>query len=445
METQEQPEQNLFELLKDCRELTSMPQVLAEVIRVAEKDDCGASDMADVILKDPALSARVLRIANSAYYGATREIGTVSQAVVTMGLRAVKALALSVGLYRLFDTQQGLVDRKRFWRHSLEVAIGAREIALACSYKPVEEAFVCGLIHDIGILVLEANFEERFRRIWRLVEAGESLTKLEEIHWGTNHGRVTKFLLDQWHLPKYIGEAVAVHHDDFVEGEALPQNRLGRIVSLANRISKFRTYQMPPLDGEDILRIDRLAESLGIGSRELAEIQERSLSLLIKEAEFLEIKIGAMVDLLKDANTLIYKQYLLVESVLRENRRMQAQIARDQVKQAALESLKTITATLSHYINNASATILGRAQLVELAISKGTVADNQKVAGDSMAIIIRSVETISLVLEELKKLSSFDTTHYHDDTDILDIEDRLKSQMTALNADKHRQTVPAAE
>ena len=438
MKRREKPEQDIFELLKDSKELTSLPQVLSEVVRITGNDDCGAADVADVILKDPALSARILRIANSAYYGSTREISTVSQAVITMGLRAVKALALSVGLYRLFDTAEGAVDRLRFWRHSLEVAIASREIALACSYKPVEEAFVCGLLHDIGILILEGNFEERFKRLWKLVESGESLTKLEEIHWGTNHARVAKFLLDQWRVPKYIGEAIAVHHDAFTEGEALPQNRLGRIVNLANRISKFRIYQTPPLNEEEIVQIEKLAESLGIGATEMAGLQDRIISQLIKEAEFLDIKIGSMVDLLKDANTLIYKQYILVESVLRENRLMQAQIARDQVKKAALESLKTITATLSHYINNASATILGRAQLVELAISKGTVADSQQVAGDSMAIIIKSVETISMVLEELKKLSSFDTTHYHDDTDILNIEDRLKQQMTTMDADRRK-------
>jgi nitrogen-specific signal transduction histidine kinase len=131
----------------------------------------------------------------------------------------------------------------------------------------------------------------------------------------------------------------------------------------------------------------------------------------------------------------------MVESVLRENRAMQAQIARDQLKKAALEYLKTITATLSHYINNASATILGRAQLVELAVSKGTIQDNQKVALESMDIIVKSVEMISMVLEELKKLSSFDVTHYHDETAILDIEDKLKKHIEILDDDRKKTIV----
>ncbi len=435
-------EERIFDLLKDCKELSSLPQVLAEVIRVTDNEDSSARDIAEVILKDPPLSARILRVVNSPYYGPARTISTVNQAVVTLGIRAVKALALSTSLYRLFDTEAQVVDRVRFWRHSLEVAIACREIARACSYKPAEEAFVVGLMHDIGILIMESNFPDQFRHIWRLIESGEALVAQEEKTWGTNHARVAKFLLDQWKLPAFIGEAIAAHHDDLNGDETLPQHRLGRIVNLGNRISKFRTCQMPPMGADELAQIEGLAESLGIGATVMAEIQEATLSQLLKESEFLEIQIGSLPELLGAANGLIYKQYLFVESILRENRKMQAQIARDQVKQAALDSLKTITATLSHYINNASATILGRAQLVELAIKKGAVSDEDQVAENSMDIIVKSVEMISMVLEELKKLSSFDTTHYHDETDILDIEDRLRGKVAAIEAFEQEAPTP---
>lgn len=428
-------EDGIFDLIKDGKELTSLPQVLAQVIRVADNDESSAAQIADVIMRDPALTARLLRVVNSPYYGSVREVTTITQAVLTLGTRAVKALVLSAGLYRLFDEDKGVIDRKRFWRHSLEVAVACREIAVASSYNPAEEAFVAGLMHDIGILILEANFTDQFGRMWKLIEAGESLIKLEEATWGTNHARVGKFLLDQWKIPKFLGEAIGAHHNDF-SGEKMPHDRLARIVSLGNRISKFRTYQVPPLDADEILRIEKLAASLGIGPTVLVEIQERVLGLLLKESEFLDIQIGSMTELLEAANRIIYRQYLMVESVLRENRKMQAQIARDQMKKAALDSLKTITATLSHYINNASATILGRAQLVELALSKGSVSDPDKVTANSMQIIVKSVEFISVVLEELKKLSSFDVTHYHDETDILDIEAKLKEQLSALEAEK---------
>jgi HD-like signal output (HDOD) protein len=422
--------------LRDNKELASLPQVLAEVIRITENEECTAGQLADVILKDPALSARILRVVNSPFYGPVREITTVNQAIMTMGLRAVKAMALSAGLYNMFQCSDSVLDRSRFWRHALEVAITCRELAEACNYQPVEEAFIAGLLHDVGILVLETNFNKSFRRIWKLVEAGESLTKLEEAEWGTNHARLGKFLLDQWKLPSLFGEAINRHHEVFEHDKDLPQNRLARIVNLANKLSKFRIIQSPPLDTGELTSVDVVAKSLGIGTTVLTDVQERTLSALLKESEYLEIEIGSPLDLLESANNLIYRQFILVESVLKENRKMQAQIAKDQVKQAALDSLKTITATLAHYINNASATILGRAQLVELGIKKGTISDSGTTAANSMNIIIKAVETITMVLEELKKLSNFDTTKYHDDTYILDIEDRLKAAFAELGEKK---------
>jgi len=429
-------EEEIFRLLRDCKELASIPQVLTEVIRVAEDEEASAGDIAEVILRDPALSARILRVVNSPHYGQDRGISTVNQAVTTLGMRTVKALALSTSLYRLFDTDKPVVDRIRFWRHSLEVAIACREIARICSYRPEEEAFVAGLMHDIGILILEANFGDQFQHIWKLVESGEDMIKQEKAAWGTDHARVAKFLLDQWRLPSFMGEAIATHHYTYSEYERAPQNRLGRIVNLGNKIAKFRTRQSPLLSSEKTSEIDNLADSLGIDPTVMGELQEKILHQWQRESEFLEIQIGSTTDLLSAANGLIYKQYLFVESILQENRKMQAQIARDQIKKAALDSLKTITATLSHYINNASATILGRAQLVELALKKKSIVDSDNVAATSMDIIVKSVEMISMVLEELKKLSSFDTTHYHDETDILDIEDRLREQINKLEMEK---------
>ena len=433
------PDSNIYDLLKDSRELTSLPQVLVEVLRITDDDNSGASEIAAIVMKDPALTARLLRIVNSPFYSPARQITTINQSVMTVGTRAVKAMALTAGLYRFFDSEDGALDRTRFWRHSLEVAIACREIARLCDYRPDEEAFIAGLLHDIGILVLETNFRNQFRQVWKLVETGESLVTLEEKHWSTNHAKVGKFLMDQWGIPKLIGEAVAAHHNIFDNNSERDQTRLARIVALGNLISKFRICPSPPLATEAMELLSILTESLGLGQTVMTELQEKILGNLIKESEYLDIEIGSAIDLLREANNHIYRQYLMVESVLRENRKMQVEIAREQVKKAALESLKTITATLSHYINNASATILGRAQLVELAVKKGTVTDNSnQVAGDSMKVIIKAVEMISMVLEELKELSSFDIAPYHDEASILDIEARLKEKALLLEAEQEK-------
>ena len=102
------------------------------------------------------------------------------------------------------------------------------------------------------------------------------------------------------------------------------------------------------------------------------------------------------------------------------------------MEKAALESLRTITATFNHYINNAAATILGRAQLIELGIKRGEVVDSLSKTSQAIEVIIGGVNTIQLVLGELKNLESFKTTIYHDDTHIIDIEKRIKDQLRRL-------------
>lgn len=425
-------EVNVFERIREKNEISSLPQVLAEVIRISDREDVGSHELADIILRDPALTAALLRVVNSPLYSRTRKITTINQAVITLGGRAVKALALSAGLYRMFDSGQVVVERIRFWRHSLETAIFCREIGRACDFQPAEEAFVTGLMHDLGVLALEQNFTSQYREIWRRVSAGEPLTVTEKKLLGADHAEVGELLLHLWDLPPFMAEAVGAHHCEYLPGEADTVPRLTRIVNLGNWLSRFHPHDGPAVDEKMLAQIDVLSGSLGISPPMLNQLQEKVMEALPEESRFLDIRIGDMTDLLKAANALIYKQYLLVEKVLRDNRKMQEEIARNEMKKAALDSLKTITATLSHYINNASSTILGHAQLVQLAVARHKIADPENITPNSLNQIIKSVRTISLILDELKKMSSFDITRYSDDVSILDIEDRLKAQLEAM-------------
>jgi len=422
------------QILRDHKELSSLPQTLAEVLRILKDDDASTKDLAEVLSKDPALTAKVLRVVNSPYYGAGREITTLPQAVMTLGMRAVSALALSTSIYDLSGKWQVTVDRQRFWRHSLEVAMAARMIARESGYAYPDEAFICGLLHDIGILILEKSFPEKFQRIWKQAEAGESIADLEERIWGTNHARVGQFLLEQWGVPALICEAVGHHHSDILTQSNDPELRPSQIVALANVISRFTIARARPELAMGDGRKESLAAALELPAERLQKLQESLLSAFIEEARFLEIDIGSPDELLIEANRIIYSHYLAVENLLTENRRMQQEVARAQMEKAALDALKTITATFNHYINNASATILGRAQLIELKINNGDLDDPSGDAAHAMTTIINGVNAICSVMKELQELTKFKTTVYHDDTYIIDLEDRLKKQFHVLKA-----------
>jgi HD-like signal output (HDOD) protein len=426
-------EEEVFEQLRESKGVPALPQVLAQVIRVATRDESTPKELADVISKDAALTARLLRIVNSPYYKRTHKISTVNHTVTQLGPRAVMAIALSSGVYRMFENQKSMIDRIAFWTHSMETAIACREIAKICNYQPAEEAFVLGLMHDLSILVLESAFPEKFKKIWERVEAGEDLVRLEQAALGTNHTRVGKFLLDLWKLPEFMGEAIAQHHDELSPQDQAPQSRLGRIVNLGNMISESHTPQMEKFDRNIVEKNFALAESLGISPIALAELQAKTQDMLLKESEFLDIRIGPVSELLESANHLIYKQYLLVEKLLNDIHKMQDQIAQEKMKKAALGSLKTITATLSHYINNDMAVIMSGAERVQRAISKGNIIDSENIASKYLENAINSVEKIGKFFNILKEMSVFDTSKYTDDTSILDIGDQLKARIEAID------------
>ncbi len=419
------------QILSEHKELSSLPQTLVEVLRVVGDDNSSAHDLAAVIKRDPALTAKVIRVVNSPYYGG-RDITSVPQAVMTLGIRAVSSLALASSIYDMTGEWELTIDRHRFWRHSLQVALATRDVAEAIKYPYPEEAFVCGLLHDLGILVLEKSFPKKFQRIWSKVENGDSLPDLEEDIWGTNHARIGQFLLEQWGIPDIICQAVGLHHSGVLTQNRDPEFLSARMVALGNQLSRLTIAQIR-LDIEaDLETREALRVALDLSTDKLIAIDKGLLDKTMREAQFLDIDLGSPEQILSEANRLIYENFLAVDSLMRENRRMQREIARAQVEKAALEATRTITATLNHYINNAAATILGRAQLVEVKLKRGEIIDLSGEIARSMHTIVNGVSVVCSVLDELKNLSSFSTTVYHDDTYILDLEDRLKNKLRRL-------------
>ena len=334
-------------ILEENKELSSLPQVIVEVINIANSPDASIADLAGVVKKDPALTAKLLRIVNSPYYGQSREITTIHQAVVTVGLRTVTSVALAASIYDKFRSMGQSIDRVRFWRHSLEVALTSRLIAREVGHDPAEEAFAAGLLHDIGSLVLESSFPDEFEKNCRLVESGVRVTSVEQRTWGTNHARVGQFLLKQWGLPEKISQAVGNHHVvDNVDNSQ--DTKLDQIICLANHISKFRVLDGPQPDKEELGSKRLLAEKIGLPIKTLARIEQVSISEVANESQYLDIEIGTIEEILRDANHLLFKQYLIAEQLLHENMQMQKHLSES--ASTGDETLRELVNSFSQYI-----------------------------------------------------------------------------------------------
>ncbi|MBI5265981.1 MAG: HDOD domain-containing protein [candidate division Zixibacteria bacterium] len=395
-------------------------------------ENSSAGDLSAVIMKDPALAARLLRIVNSAYYGLGRQIGSITQAVMAIGMRQVTALALSSSVYRMTDNWRSPFDRKAFWRHSLEVARGARLIAEKIGFRNLEEPWMVGLLHDIGILVLERSYPRDFARLWALAQREEALEDLEVAEWNTDHARVGQFLLQQWNLPEEICSAVRYHHTTFVSNDTDPERRLAQLIALAHLMSRSSIGKSLPPTESDVEQKEILAANLGISTEALRDVERKTFSRTISEAQYLEIDIGSTEDLLAEANRQLIDQYLTLESVLRENRQMQKRLTKDQVSGADVDSVRQSTLVFAQYMSDAADIISVRADAVRAAIESGAIVDPKGLVAMSVQGILAGLAAVRTLVSEILAIASPQISSHADPDYLRAVELRIKKQLASI-------------
>ena len=202
------------ELLRGVQSVASLPGVYLRLSTVVSDPRSSAADVGNVIAEDPGLTARLLRLVNSAMYGFPSKIETVSHAISIVGTAQLQDLALATSVIRLFaNMPEHVVTMESFWRHSVACGVAARALASRRREANVERFFVAGLLHDIGrpIIFMQAADAAR-EAVTRSRESGRPLYELEHEVLGFDHTHVGHALLEQWKLPSSLREAVLHHH-----------------------------------------------------------------------------------------------------------------------------------------------------------------------------------------------------------------------------------------
>jgi putative nucleotidyltransferase with HDIG domain len=416
----------------ECK-LSSLPEVLAQVIKATEDKNASLESIAQVISKDVALTGKILKISNSTFYGRPSKVSSVREAIGVLGTRTVKSIALSVSVYDLCNRLENSLDIRDFWRHSLEAAIVSELIAKKVKYEKAEEAFVCGLLHDIGIPILDSVFPKDYEKVWQLVSKGADLIKSEEAIVGTNHTRVGSFIAEKWNLPGVFGSAILDHHSTFNLDETRNGSLLPQLVALASRVGNYSMNGLAYTGRRDFENRKALLRNLDLTNDDIAQVQSETVNRLMETAQFLEMDVGSPLDLVEKANELLFQLVCQLEALYGSPEAEGSRIPQGQLDHVATDVMHTVVATFSHYFNNACAAILGRSQLLEMALQKGELKDAESdVLTYSIEVIQRGVESISNVLTVMKSVESFDTVEYHQSAKIID----LKEQLDILTAGK---------
>lgn len=199
-------------------ELPTLPIVLPKLINLIENPKSSASDISEVISRDPAMTSKILKVANSAYYGFSQKISAIDHAVTLLGFNMVKSLALSIGIMRTFPQNKKKsphFSQEGLWLHSLAVATILHELGNRISEKNTNESlFIIGLLHDIGKIVLDQFLNDLFQEA--LTEANElnkgELFLAERKVIGFDHGDIGALLLTRWKFPETIINPISAHH-----------------------------------------------------------------------------------------------------------------------------------------------------------------------------------------------------------------------------------------
>lgn len=194
--------------------LPTLPTVVSKMIELVDNPRTSAASLSRLISTDQALTARLLKLANSAYYGFPREISTVNMAIVVLGFNTVKDMGLSLSVFDAFKNQENTpsFDIARFWEHSIACGIASRMLAHNYHSRFAGEAFVAGLLHDIGKVILNQYFHKEFKLIMEMTSGGMLLEEAEDSVLGIRHSQIGSWLAEKWNLPKLISETIEFHH-----------------------------------------------------------------------------------------------------------------------------------------------------------------------------------------------------------------------------------------
>ncbi len=275
--------ENVYAKIKKSGNLPSLPEILLKLLEACDNETTSLPEIAEIISKDPALSFRVLQLVNSANYGLCRNFISVDQAVIYLGAKSIKNIAVTTCIHQVFEGKRFNTIKtfkiSAFWWHSLMCATLSRRIAKKIQYANIDEAYLSGLLHDIGRLILISTFPEEHKTF--LLETEDIWNELwaEKQLIGITHSEAGAWLVHNWNLNSLIADAIRYHHEPLEQiKEAFS---LIKVVYLANLIRENSSDHERNLGAGSLL--------LGLDSDDIESIIEGATEEVLEIAENLNV------------------------------------------------------------------------------------------------------------------------------------------------------------
>ena len=258
------------QIVGNVEDLLSLPDAAIRLNALLTDPDASGGEIADVISLDPALSARVLRAVNSAYFGLRVRVDTISKAISMIGTSELHSLVLATSAAQAFrNISSKLTDMESFWQHSVRAALAARGFAETSMRRHRERVFLSALMHDVGQLICYHQLPAQSTRILEAVRAGEPREQAERALLGFTHAEVGAALLERWNLPQSLTAPVRFHH---AFADATEHAKEAALIHLGSKVSHLMEKE-PSEDAISALDVDPKAwAQAGCSPDELGEV-----------------------------------------------------------------------------------------------------------------------------------------------------------------------------
>jgi HD-like signal output (HDOD) protein len=226
------------EMVKGIHELPTIPEIATKVLDMFDRPDVELEELAETILVDQVMASRVIKIVNSPFFKPLHEIKSLKRALIYLGFRQIRHIALTCSIIDAFDGKSGVFDIKTFWEHSFGVGVVSKIIAQRIRYPEIEKAYIVGIVHDIGEVFLSYYMKDMFQKVVdELQGTNRSFVETEEQILGTTHCELGFCLAKNWNFPADYCDVIAHHHSPM---EATGDRTLAAIVNLADLFCSVR-------------------------------------------------------------------------------------------------------------------------------------------------------------------------------------------------------------
>ncbi len=259
-----------IELVNNVKDIHAMPSVIVKALNIMKKPTASMKELGDIVMYDQSLTIKILALVNSAYYGFSQQISSISIALSLLGMVKVKNIIVAVAMKPMMSNQ----GDKELWKHSMRVAAGCEYLANVTKIMDSDEAFIAGFVHDVGKLVLHMTNEKLYAKVLSAVSEGADIIDAERKYFDSDHVKTGSLLAKRWQLPILLANIISYHHTPSLSSIPVPCN----LVCLVDKLVQ-ENYNPSTLDKDFI-------KTLGIDFADIEDLREtimQKAELLISE------------------------------------------------------------------------------------------------------------------------------------------------------------------